>query len=159
LDQERPSGRFKVSCEACRFSSGSSGQGGPLLLLASNILGETWERLATRKAAREAVKRRRTRELVGSTEASSRASQPILDIAEYMLTLTSSHSSRRVIHEGSLLSFPLLSSFSSTPKASSSSYAHTYSSMPMTSSVVSGRRSFGGANAEIEVSSLSLRLP
>lgn len=53
----------------------------------------------------------------------------------------------RVIHEGSLLSFPLLSSATSSRSFASTSYT----SMPWTASVVSGRRSFGGANAEIEV--------
>ncbi|KAM0790086.1 hypothetical protein ACM66B_005414 [Microbotryomycetes sp. NB124-2] len=55
-----------------------------------------------------------------------------------------------VVQESSLLAFPLLggsSSFASTSHSSAQSY---YSSMPFTSSVVSGRRSFGGANIEIE---------
>ncbi|GAA5825326.1 hypothetical protein JCM11251_006937 [Rhodosporidiobolus azoricus] len=63
-----------------------------------------------------------------------------------------------VIHESSLLSFPLLSShfssFSTSTSSSSSSSSFTgtssYSSMPLTSSTISGRRSFGGANVEIE---------
>ncbi|GAA6030220.1 hypothetical protein JCM8097_008994 [Rhodosporidiobolus ruineniae] len=50
-----------------------------------------------------------------------------------------------VIQEASLLSFPLLSSINSFSSTSSS-----YSSMPLTSSAISGRRSFGGANIEIE---------
>lgn len=53
---------------------------------------------------------------------------------------------RQIVREGSLLSFPLLSA------SSSASTSYSYSSMPMTSSVISGRRSFGGANEEIEVS-------
>ncbi|KAK4701732.1 hypothetical protein P7C70_g4498, partial [Phenoliferia sp. Uapishka_3] len=57
-----------------------------------------------------------------------------------------SSSTRQIIREGSLLSFPLLSASTST----SSSSSYSYSSMPMTSSVISGRRSFGGANADIE---------
>ncbi|GAA5886659.1 hypothetical protein JCM6882_005847 [Rhodosporidiobolus microsporus] len=61
-----------------------------------------------------------------------------------------------VIHESSLLSFPLLSSsfssFSTSTSSSSSTFtgSSSYSSMPLTSSTVSGRRSFGGANVEIE---------
>ncbi|GAA5867461.1 hypothetical protein JCM8547_007513 [Rhodosporidiobolus lusitaniae] len=58
-----------------------------------------------------------------------------------------------VIHESSLLSFPLLStmtSFASTSSSSTSFATSSYSSMPLTSSTVSGRRSFGGANVEIE---------
>lgn len=72
-----------------------------------------------------------------------------------ILSLSSlqSHSTRpRVIHEGSLLSFPLLASTSTSFTSSSTS---SYSSMPLTSTLVSGRRSFGGANVEIEVRSLS----
>ncbi|GAA5977176.1 hypothetical protein JCM10908_004885 [Rhodotorula pacifica] len=58
-----------------------------------------------------------------------------------------------VIHETSLLSFPLLSTLtrsSATANSSGSSMTATYSSMPLTSAMVSGRRSFGGANIEIE---------
>lgn len=53
-----------------------------------------------------------------------------------------------MIHEGSLLSFPLLSSATSSRSFAAPT---SYTSMPWTASVVSGRRSFGGANAEIEV--------
>ncbi|BGP18177.1 hypothetical protein JCM10213_009020 [Rhodosporidiobolus nylandii] len=55
-----------------------------------------------------------------------------------------------VVHESSLLSFPLLSSMSAFSSASSSFASTSYSSMPLTSSAISGRRSFGGANIEIE---------
>ncbi|GJN92787.1 hypothetical protein Rhopal_005825-T1 [Rhodotorula paludigena] len=60
---------------------------------------------------------------------------------------------RTVVHESSLLSFPLLStlnSASSTSTASFSSSATSYSSMPLTAGAISGRRSYGGANVEIE---------
>lgn len=61
-----------------------------------------------------------------------------------------------VVHENSLLSFPLLSGLK-TPSSSRSAaptdhhMAMAFSSMPLTSAAVSGRRSFGGANIEIEV--------
>ncbi|GAA5985050.1 hypothetical protein JCM11641_000829 [Rhodosporidiobolus odoratus] len=61
-----------------------------------------------------------------------------------------------VVHETSLLSFPLLSnlytSSSSSTSTSTSTFSSssTYSSMPLTSTTISGRRSFGGANVEIE---------
>ncbi|GAA5934365.1 uncharacterized protein JCM15063_004554 [Sporobolomyces koalae] len=59
-----------------------------------------------------------------------------------------------IIHETSYLSFPLLSTSISTTTASSSDATFTnasyYSSMPLTTTAISGRRSFGGANIEIE---------
>lgn len=61
-----------------------------------------------------------------------------------------------VVHENSLLSFPLLSGLK-TPSSSQSAaptdhhMVMAFSSMPLTSAAVSGRRSFGGANIEIEV--------
>jgi len=63
--------------------------------------------------------------------------------------------SRHIIHESSLLSFPMLGSYDSTSApasgASASHFALTaYSSMALSSFTVSGRRSFGGANADIE---------
>ncbi|GAA5822853.1 hypothetical protein JCM3770_003199 [Rhodotorula araucariae] len=61
---------------------------------------------------------------------------------------------RTVIHESSLLSFPLLSTLSARTSASTSSTftstTATYSSMPLTAGAISGRRSYGGANVEIE---------
>ncbi|KAM0746308.1 hypothetical protein T439DRAFT_384313 [Meredithblackwellia eburnea MCA 4105] len=57
-----------------------------------------------------------------------------------------STSGRQIVRESSLLSFPMLSA-ASTPFTSSSL---SYSSMPLTSSLVSGRTSFGGFNADIE---------
>ncbi|BGP56742.1 hypothetical protein JCM8202_004486 [Rhodotorula sphaerocarpa] len=60
-----------------------------------------------------------------------------------------------VVHENSLLAFPLLSGLK-TPSSSRSAaptdhhMAMAFSSMPLTSAAVSGRRSFGGANIEIE---------
>lgn len=61
-------------------------------------------------------------------------------------------SSRHIIQESSLLSFPILSSYGSPSSSSSASHSalSAYSSMPLSSFTVSGRRSFGGANAEIE---------
>ncbi|KAK4050998.1 hypothetical protein OIV83_003127 [Microbotryomycetes sp. JL201] len=61
-----------------------------------------------------------------------------------------------IVQESSLLAFPLIGSSSFGGAASSSSStAHSsaqsyYSSMPFTSSAISGRRSFGGANIDIE---------
>ncbi|KAG0654417.1 hypothetical protein C6P46_001744 [Rhodotorula mucilaginosa] len=55
-----------------------------------------------------------------------------------------------VVYETSLLSFPLLSTLNKHQSTSTSSMTATYSSMPLTSAMVSGRRSFGGANVEIE---------
>ncbi|GAA5849270.1 hypothetical protein JCM5353_005993 [Sporobolomyces roseus] len=58
-----------------------------------------------------------------------------------------------ITHDSSLLSFPLLSnSFASTSTSTSSNFSTStyYNSMPLTSSAISGRRSFGGANIEIE---------
>lgn len=63
---------------------------------------------------------------------------------------SSTGSRTSVVHETSLLSFPLLSTLNKNQAASSSSMTATYSSMPLTSAMVSGRRSFGGANVEIE---------
>lgn len=71
-------------------------------------------------------------------------------------------SARTVIHESSLLSFPLLSTLASTSRASTSSFTSTsatYSSMPLTAGAISGRRSYGGANVEIEVRSPLSRGP
>ncbi|GEM10189.1 hypothetical protein Rt10032_c10g4206 [Rhodotorula toruloides] len=58
-----------------------------------------------------------------------------------------------IIQESSLLSFPLLSPLSTKESAITTTFTGTtatYSSMPLTSSTVSGRRSYGGANVEIE---------
>ncbi|BGP01742.1 hypothetical protein NBRC10513v2_005380 [Rhodotorula toruloides] len=58
-----------------------------------------------------------------------------------------------IIQESSLLSFPMLSTLSSKKSTTTTTFASataTYSSMPLTSSTVSGRRSYGGANVEIE---------
>ncbi|GAA5935549.1 hypothetical protein JCM3775_003347 [Rhodotorula graminis] len=62
---------------------------------------------------------------------------------------------RTVVHESSLLSFPLLSTLSSRASTSTSTSTFTstnatYSSMPLTAGAISGRRSYGGANIEIE---------
>lgn len=74
------------------------------------------------------------------------------DVRTVTLTLYLYRRSRTsVVHETSLLSFPLLSTLNKNQAASSSSMTATYSSMPLTSAMVSGRRSFGGANVEIEV--------
>ncbi|GAA6061306.1 hypothetical protein JCM10212_005420 [Sporobolomyces blumeae] len=63
--------------------------------------------------------------------------------------------SQTIVHESSLLNFPLLASSSSSSSTRSTSFQFTapasyYSSMPLTSTAISGRRSFGGANVEIE---------
>lgn len=71
-----------------------------------------------------------------------------------------SRSRRTVVHESSLLSFPLLSTLNSAPSTSTSSFSSTatsYSSMPLTAGAISGRRSYGGANVEIEVRWFSLQ--
>ncbi|GAA5851673.1 hypothetical protein JCM9279_002542 [Rhodotorula babjevae] len=64
---------------------------------------------------------------------------------------------RTVIHESSLLSFPLLATLSSRASTSTSTSTSTftstnvtYSSMPLTAGAIPGRRSYGGANVEIE---------
>ncbi|GAA6015545.1 hypothetical protein JCM11491_004389 [Sporobolomyces phaffii] len=54
---------------------------------------------------------------------------------------------RTVTHDTSLLSFPILSASAASGFVNSNSY---YNSMPLTSTAISGRRSFGGANVEIE---------
>ncbi|BGP49958.1 hypothetical protein JCM10450v2_005863 [Rhodotorula kratochvilovae] len=67
---------------------------------------------------------------------------------------TTKAAARTVIHESSLLSFPLLSTLSTRASTSTStaftSTSATYSSMPLTAGAISGRRSYGGANVEIE---------
>ncbi|GAA5971239.1 hypothetical protein JCM3765_007148 [Sporobolomyces pararoseus] len=62
------------------------------------------------------------------------------------VTASQSAPTPRIIHDSSLLSFPILSS-SASSFSSSNLY---YNSMPLTSTAISGRRSFGGANIEIE---------
>ncbi|KAK4050352.1 hypothetical protein OIO90_005145 [Microbotryomycetes sp. JL221] len=60
-----------------------------------------------------------------------------------------------IVQESSLLSFPLLGNSNKNHKpTSAATESHSsrdyYSSMPLTSGVISGRRSFGGANIDIE---------
>ncbi|GAA5862757.1 hypothetical protein JCM1840_002663 [Sporobolomyces johnsonii] len=101
----------------------------------------------TAEAAPPTTKAGKAGVAVRGAQPSTRASEPVDDEAWGSTTVPGRDSRPTVVHESSLLSFPLLSTLSTTSSFTSSS---SYSSMPLTSSAISGRRSFGGANIEIE---------